>query len=146
MEFFQSLYNFFTSPLFHFLLRLLGLFIILIWLSLVFWTYRDAKKRGSFAFSWATAVFFFNFFGWLIYLILRPPEYLEEVKDRELDIRTKETQLKKQGLHCPACFRPCEEDFQVCPYCFKKLKKPCPNCNRLLKLDWAVCPYCRTTL
>ena len=143
MDVFFKLFN---SNVFRLVTSLFVLFLFIFWVSLIYWTYRDAGKRGALAFYWAMVVFFFNIFGWFVYLIVRPPEYREEVRDRELDIRTKEAMLSRSNLHCPACLKSIEEDFLVCPYCFKKLKKACPHCQRPLKMSWTVCPYCKTSL
>ncbi len=146
MDIFKAIYDFFASPLFRLIIRFTLYFIIAVWVSLAYWAYRDAKKRGSLPIFWALFTLLFSFPGFLIYLILRPPEYLEDVKERELEIKTKELILRKEAIVCPSCLRPIEKDFLVCPYCFKKLKKVCPTCNKPLKLDWSVCPYCQTTL
>ncbi|MDP3013147.1 MAG: zinc ribbon domain-containing protein, partial [Candidatus Subteraquimicrobiales bacterium] len=131
---------------FKFALRLSVLFLIVLYFSLVYWTYRDAKKRGAIALYWAAVVLIFNIFGWLIYLVLRPSEYIEDTKERELEIKTKEALLEKTNLLCLACGSPVENDFLCCPYCRKTLKKSCPNCSRLLLPGWVVCPYCKTSL
>lgn len=146
MDLFGTIADFFSSPMFGLATKLLFLFIILIWVSLVFWTYRDAQSRGALGLYWAVVVFFFWFFGWAIYLILRPPERLEDAKERELDIKTKEAILSRRSLFCPACGKPIENDFLICPYCLKKLKQTCPECKRPLKISWTVCPYCKTNL
>lgn len=139
-------FKLFSSSFFRLLTSLFILFLFVLWFSLIYWTYRDAAKRGALSLYWAIVVFFFNIFGWLVYLVVRPSEYLEEVKDRELDIKTKEALLTKSNQVCSACLNPIEEEFLVCPYCFKKLKKACPQCGRPLKMSWTICPYCKATL
>lgn len=146
MEVFQSITDFFTSPFFTLLKNLIGLFIIFLWISLIYWTYRDAKKRGVSGVYWAAVTLFFNVFGWLIYLIVRPPEYLEDARERALEIKAKEALLASSLFYCPSCLRPVEKDFLLCPHCLKKLKKACSNCGRAIKMNWTVCPYCRTNL
>lgn len=143
MEFLQSIINFFSSPLFRFILRLILLYIIILWLATVVWVYRDAKRRGVMAITWSTISFVFPFFGVIIYLILRPAEYVEEVEARELENKFKQAVIERELVECPACHRPVEEDFQICPYCLKKLKKTCRNCGKILNLEWSVCPYCK---
>lgn len=122
------------------------LFIVAIWISLIVWTYRDARKRGALAFFWMLVVLLFNFPGWAVYLILRPPEFEEDAKERELEIQYKEALIERDGLVCPACLHAIESDFLVCPYCFKKLKKECTKCKKALKMEWTICPYCKTSL
>ena len=45
---------------------------------------------------------------------------------------------------CPGCERRVRDDWQVCPNCHTKLKKPCHHCGRLMELPWNVCPFCGT--
>ncbi len=134
------------SPWFQLTTRLCFLFAVIVWLALIFWTYRDADRRGSLAIYWAAVVFFFNFAGWIVYLIVRPPEYEEDARERELEIKTKEALLARSDLVCPACLKPVKDDFLICPYCQKKLKKSCPNCSKPLNMSWVVCPFCKTSL
>ncbi len=143
---FESVFGFFSSALFVLLVRLFVLFLIVLWLSLVYWTYRDAQRRGAMGFYWAVIVFLFNVFGWLIYLIVRPGEYLMDVRERELEIKEREILLNRSDLLCPSCSKPIEKDFLVCPYCLKKLRNTCPKCGRPVNTDWRMCPYCKTTL
>lgn len=146
MDLFSAFSSFLNSPIFRLFTRLSILFAIIFWMSIVYWTYRDAKRRGALAVYWAAVVLFFNIFGWFIYLIVRPPEFLEDVKERELEIRAQEASLSKADLVCSSCFKSIEPDFLICPYCLKKLKEACPRCGRALKVSWTVCPYCRTSL
>ena len=133
-----------THPLFKLGQNLCVLFFIVLTVALVFWTYRDAEHRGAMGWFWALVVLIFNVFGWLIYLVVRPPEYEEDVRERELEIRAKELSLERDLESCPACFKPVERDFLICPYCMKKLRKSCIECERPLQLKWNVCPYCKT--
>jgi RNA polymerase subunit RPABC4/transcription elongation factor Spt4 len=79
-----------------------------------------------------------------VYLVVRPPETMEDVRERGLEIRAREAQLARDYDSCPSCFKPVEKDFLICPYCMKKLRKPCVECGKALKLNWQVCPYCKT--
>lgn len=146
MDLFSTFSNFFNSPLFILFSRLFVLFVLVLWMSLVYWTYRDAKRRGALAIYWAAVVLFFYIFGWLVYLIVRPPEFLEDVKERELEIKAQQANLSKADLVCPSCFKSIEPEFLICPYCLKKLKESCPRCGRALRPSWTVCPYCRASL
>lgn len=146
MQIFQDILAFFQSGFFKFIIYLFLYFIVVIWLSFVYWTYRDANQRGTNGLLWALVVFIFNFFGLLIYLILRPSEYVQDVMERELEIETKESLMSSQILKCPACGNDIEKDFFICPYCRKKLKNPCPECGKPLQLNWSICPFCKTLL
>jgi hypothetical protein len=133
-----------SSPQFKLGTNLCGLFIIVFYLALVFWTWRDADRRGAMAWFWAIVVLLFNVAGWAIYMVMRPPEFADDVHERELEIAARETEIGKEGARCPSCLKPVEGDFLICPYCMKKLKKQCINCSRPLKMSWGVCPYCKT--
>lgn len=120
------------------------LFLLVFWAALVFWTWRDAERRGAMPWFWALVVILFNIAGWAIYMVVRPPELADDVRERELEIRAKEIALQRDMETCPACLKPVEKDFLICPSCMKKLRKQCTECGRPLRLEWGVCPYCKT--
>lgn len=124
--------------------QLCTLFFVVLHIALVFWTYRDAERRGAMGWFWALAALIFPFAGWVVYLVVRPPEFAEDALERDLEIRAKEMQLQRDFESCPSCHKPVDKDFLICPSCMKKLRKPCIECERALKLNWSVCPYCRT--
>ena len=86
------------------------------------------------------------FIGPLIYMLFRPPEYLEDVRERELEIRAMEERLSRRDLHCPVCRAEVAAEFLVCPVCTTKLKQACVNCRAPLEALWQVCPYCETPM
>ena len=86
----------------------------------------------------------FPFVGVLIYLILRPPEYLEDVRERELEIKAMEERLSRRDLHCPVCRADVDPAFLICPVCTTRLRQSCRNCKAPLEALWQVCPYCET--
>lgn len=133
-----------NHPLFRLGENLCILFFVVFTIALIFWTYRDAERRNAMGWFWALVVLIFNVAGWLIYLIVRPPEYLSDARERDLEIRAKEIALQRDLESCPACYKPVEKEFLICPYCMKKLKKSCIECEKPLKLNWNVCPYCKT--
>jgi predicted amidophosphoribosyltransferase len=47
---------------------------------------------------------------------------------------------------CPECGKPVEADWQVCPYCGKKMKAECPECGKAAEPDWVACPHCGASL
>jgi hypothetical protein len=126
--------------------KLLILFLVAIWLALVFWTYADARRRiedPMLVGCAAAASFFFPFVGTIVYAIVRPPEYVEDVRERELEIAAAEARLHQvEGLHCPHCDFEIEKSFLRCPSCLRRLKEPCGTCGRPLDPRWKICPYC----
>src|SRR5436190_744385 len=69
--------------------KLIILFLIAVWLALVFWTWSDGRRRIEdplLVGCAAAASFFFPFVGTVVYMIVRPPEYLEDVREREIEM------------------------------------------------------------
>ncbi len=126
---------------------LLILFIVVLYLSLIYWTYADARRRihDPMLVGCATAASLFPFVGTIVYMILRPPEYLEDVRERELEVQAAEARLHEfDHSLCPHCDYRIERDFVRCPSCLRKLKERCVNCSRPLDQAWTICPYCET--
>ena len=125
--------------------NLLLLFLVVFWIALVYWTYADARRRISdpMLVGCATAASLFPFVGTVVYLIVRPPEYLEDVHERELEIAAAEARLASIEQHvCPYCSYEVEKAFLRCPSCLRRLKEPCATCGKPLDPRWSICPYC----
>lgn len=133
-----------TNPAFLLVRNLCVLWFAVLHLALVFWTWRDANRRGAMGWFWGLAALVFPVAGWMVYLVVRPPEYLDDARERDLEIRAKEVALARDYESCPACYKPVEKEFLICPYCMKKLRKSCIECGKALRLNWGVCPYCKT--
>ena len=127
--------------------RLIILALIVIWLALIYWTYADARRRiaDPMLVACATVASLFPFIGTIVYMIVLPPEYLDDVRERELEMQAAEARLHSLGyLLCPHCDHEVEKDFLRCPSCQRKLKDPCVSCGKPLEPDWVMCPYCET--
>src|SRR3954462_11257887 len=126
--------------------KLLLLFLAAIWLALVFWTFADARRRIADPLLVACAPpasLFFPSLGTIVYAIVRPPEFLADVHERELEIAAAEARLHQaEGMHCPHCDFEVEKTFLRCPSCLRRLKEPCTTCGRPLDPRWKICPYC----
>src|SRR3954467_2328770 len=95
----------------------------------------------------ATVAALFPFFGTIVYMIVRPPEYLDDVRERELEMQAAEARLHGAGyLLCPHCDHEVKDDFLRCPHCLRKLKDPCANCAKPLDPAWKICPYCEAEI
>jgi hypothetical protein len=125
------------------------LMLVVLWLALIVYTYLDARRRISDPFLVACATFasFFPYIGTVVYAIVRPPEYLEDAHERELEIKAAELRVRQlRELTCPNCEYPVEKNFLRCPNCQRRLKDPCPTCGKPVDPRWELCPYCETTL
>jgi hypothetical protein len=135
-----------TNDTLNLVVQLLVLFLIAIWAALVFWTYTDARRRiedPMLIGCAAAASFFFPYVGTIVYMIVRPPEYLDDVRERELEIAAASARLQQvEQLECPYCEFEIEKTFLRCPSCLRRLKEPCGTCGRPLDPRWKICPYC----
>jgi RNA polymerase subunit RPABC4/transcription elongation factor Spt4 len=130
-----------------FVIRNLGiLFLIVFWLAWAYWVFKDARRRieDPWLVAMATILGLVPIVGPLVYLFFRPPEYLEDRRERELEIRAMEEQIGQRAVNCPVCRAAVEPDFLVCPVCTTKLKQACTGCKAPLEPLWQVCPYCET--
>jgi RNA polymerase subunit RPABC4/transcription elongation factor Spt4 len=123
-----------------------GAFLAALWLSLMVWTYRDIKNRVKdplvrILAVLVVAVLFLP--GIVVYLILRPPQTMEDEYQHMLEEEALLQAIEERSA-CPGCGRHTAEDWIVCPNCYTKLMKPCQSCGRLMKLPWSLCPYCGT--
>jgi RNA polymerase subunit RPABC4/transcription elongation factor Spt4 len=143
---FQPVLDFFSSAKFRAAAELVGFFVVVLWLATVFYVFKDARRRIAdpvlVAVAVATALVF-PFIGLLIYAILRPPEYLDDVRERELEIRAMERRLGGDQ-RCPYCRSEIEASFLSCPVCANRLKSACRRCKSPLETHWQLCPYCET--
>src|SRR5919108_6601443 len=129
--------------------NLLILCLVVIWLAMIYWTYADARRRmeDPMLIGCATAASVFPFVGTVVYMIVRPPEYLDDVRERELEMQAAEARLHSLNYFlCPHCDHEVEKEFLRCPNCMRKLKDPCVNCGKPLDPAWAICPYCEAEI
>lgn len=141
---FETINRIISSPLWTIALYVLAFCFAVLWLSMVFWTYKDARKRIDDWIIIGVAVLtslILPFMGTLVYAILRPAEYLAEVRERELEMRAMEQELLTLRA-CPSCGEVIRPDFLACPNCRRPLRSACPSCDRVLEPGWSLCPYC----
>lgn len=125
-------------------LTVLAVYLAAIWVTLVFWTYRDIRQRTRDPIVQTVAVLLVLVFflpGHWIYLILRPRYTLMELYERSLEEEALLQELEDQKA-CPGCNRRIQDDFLICPYCRASLKESCRGCSRPLNRAWVACPFC----
>ena len=92
----------------------------------------------------ATLAALFPFVGTIVYMIVRPPEYLEDVRLRELEMQAAEARLLQLDYQlCPHCEYEVKGDFLRCPNCMRKLKDRCTNCGKAVDPAWQPVPVLR---
>jgi zinc-ribbon domain len=129
--------------------NLLALMLVVVWLALIVYTYLDAKRRISdpFLVGCATLASFIPYLGTAVYAIVRPPEFLEDAHERELEIKAAELRVRQlEELTCKGCGYPIEKSYLRCPQCQRRLKDPCSSCGKPVDPRWSLCPHCETPL
>jgi RNA polymerase subunit RPABC4/transcription elongation factor Spt4 len=144
---FSGVHDFFSSGTWLVIRNLLLFFVVVFWLAVAYWVYKDARRRIDDPWLVAMAVILGlvpPFLGAFVYMLFRPPEFLEDVHERKLEIKAMEDRLARRDLHCPVCRAEVGPDYLVCPVCTTKLKQACANCKAPLEALWQICPYCET--
>ena len=144
----MNLASFISSGTSHAILNGFAFFAFVLWLALGFWTYKDAKRRieDPLLIGLSTLLGLIPpFLGPFIYMLFRPPEYLEDVRERELEIKAIEDRMAAD-IRCPVCHAEVDSGYLVCPVCTTKLKQACLNCSAPLEPIWQICPYCETAI
>src|SRR6476620_2212861 len=109
--------NFFDSDTFALGRNLAVFFVVVFWLATAFWVVKDARRRiydPRLVGMAALLGFVPPFVGPIIYLFLRPPDSIEERRDRELENRALEERLAENDLRCPVCRGQVDASFLVC--------------------------------
>ncbi len=121
-----------------------GAFLAALWLSLIFWTYRDIRQRTRDPLMRILAVIVAVFLflpGILIYLVLRPSTTFNEEYQRSLEEEALLQTIEEKPA-CTGCGRLVSDEWILCPSCHTELKRTCTNCKRPLEIQWTVCPFC----
>jgi Double zinc ribbon len=114
------------------------------WLAMIVWAYRDMRSRSRDTLAQlgvALMVAVLLLPGLLIYIFLRPRETLSEAYERSLEEEALLQEIEEKPT-CPGCGQRVQENWQACPHCYTRLKKPCVNCRQMLELSWQICPHC----
>ncbi len=142
--FFDDVNDFFDSGTWLVIRNLLLFFAVVFWLAIGYWVYKDARRRieDPWLVVMATILGLVPpYFGALVYMLFRPPEYLEDIRERDLEIKEMEERLGGQG-RCPVCRAEVDSSYLVCPVCTTRLRQACDTCKAPLDPLWQVCPYC----
>jgi hypothetical protein len=119
--------------------------LAVVYVALIYWTTSDARRRVAdpLLVGCAFLVSLVPFVGAVVYMIVRPPDFIEDARERELEIKAAEARLARlQTELCPHCDYPIERDYLRCPSCHRQLKERCASCSRPLDPTWSMCPFC----
>jgi RNA polymerase subunit RPABC4/transcription elongation factor Spt4 len=141
---FHFVTDFFKSPTWHFITYMAIFFVVVIWIAGAYWIFKDSRRRID---DWIIVVvcvlagLVFGPVGWIVYAIARPPEYLVDVQEREMELHVLEGRMAEDS-RCSFCKSPVKDDYLLCPNCGHRLRGSCPQCHRPIEPQWRVCPFC----
>jgi hypothetical protein len=99
-----------------------------VWVFLLGYVYRDARRRGMHPALWTLLVLILSpaylFIGLVIYLLVREP----------------------LPFSCPQCSATVSARYNFCPNCKYNIHPACPQCQREVSDTDKFCPYCATEL
>ena len=136
------------SPVVQLGVRLIFIYIVVLWIATAYWAFRDMQQRSDNAilpYLVAAGIILFTPFLFLlavwVYKIVRPHEKVGEIWERNLAEEALLNEVESIH-HCPTCERRVDEEWIICPSCRTRLNRVCPNCSRLVGLDWSLCAWC----
>ena len=113
----------------NFIIWVLPFFLLILWICILIWVYRDAEERNMNGILWALLVLVGNFVGLLIFLIVRNDEAYRISQSGD-------------SRACQNCGTLVSDKFAFCQNCGTNLKLNCPSCDQSVSADWRVCPHC----
>lgn len=99
--------------------------ILSIFILLIVYVNRDAKRRGMSPVLWTLIAIFVPYaIGIVLYFVVREP----------------------MPYACPQCGEAVSARFNYCPNCKFNLQPTCPHCRREIRPDHRYCPHCASDL
>jgi RNA polymerase subunit RPABC4/transcription elongation factor Spt4 len=123
-------------------------YMILLWIVAAYWAFRDMRDRTENPvlpfLATGLIILFLPFFfplGVVVYRVVRPPERLGDVYERNLAEEALLAEVEAVRT-CRSCDKRVDPEWIICPWCRQRLNRVCPNCDRLVGLDWSLCAWC----
>lgn len=124
-------------------LIILAIFVIF-WLVVLDWVWLDSGERttnNATRVCYLLLVLVFNILGWIIYLIIRPSQTIEQIYWSDLERRYLKFETLELG-DCPKCGVQLYPGYLFCPKCGTELKIKCSKCSAYVEKNDAYCPNC----
>jgi len=124
--------------------KLLAVAFVIFWIVVLDWVWLDAGERTSNKTAriiYLLLVLIFNVFGWIMYLILRPSQTVEQIYWADLERRYLKYETSELG-DCVKCGTQLYPGYTFCPNCGLDIKIKCESCNVYIEKNNEYCPYC----
>jgi hypothetical protein len=130
--------------------RILVGYVVALWLACALWAFFDMRRRsGSLVAPYVTASLVVLAspilfpLALLLHVVVRPRVPLAERRLAGLREAALESDVDMPG--CPACGRPIDPGWLLCPRCRATLAHVCDQCGRTAPIDWEACAWCGAT-
>ena len=142
-EFIINIVNSVTTVNYNLVGTIFMLIAIIFWVVVTSWIWIDSDERTTN--KWVRIFYIIigmiPVFGWIIYLIVRPSETIDEIYWGDLERRYLKYEAKDLG-DCPQCGTQLYPGYIFCPNCHKRIKVKCPKCGVYVDLDSKYCVHC----
>lgn len=129
---------------FKFVWQIFSYALVVFWLVVLYWVWLDSGDRTSnktVRYLYVLLVASLNVIGWIIYLMIRPSQTIEEIYWADLERRYLKFETAELG-DCPRCGTQLYPGYTYCPNCKYKLKRKCSKCEVFVDKKNKYCPYC----
>ena len=124
--------------------KLLAVAFVIFWIVVLDWVWLDAGERTSNKTAriiYLLLVIFLNVFGWIIYLILRPSQTIEQIYWADLERRYLKYETSELD-DCTKCGTQLYPGYTFCPTCGFEIKVKCKSCDVYIEKNSEYCPFC----
>lgn len=124
--------------------RLFILVFIVFWIVVLDWVWMDSGERTTnkkARIIYVLLVLFLNVFGWIIYLIIRPSQTIEQIYWADLERRYLKYETAELG-DCIKCGTQLYPGYTFCPKCGLEIKNKCKSCGMYIEKDSEYCAFC----
>jgi len=124
--------------------KLFILVFVVFWIVVLDWVWMDSGERTTnrkARIIYVLLVLFLNIFGWIIYLIIRPSQTIEQIYWADLERRYLKYETAELG-DCAQCGAQLYLGYTFCPKCGLEIKKKCRACGMYIEKDSEYCAFC----
>ena len=124
--------------------KLFILVFVVFWIVVLDWVWMDSGERTTnkkARIIYVLLVLFLNIFGWIIYLIIRPSQTIEQIYWADLERRYLKYETAELG-DCAKCGAQLYPGYTFCPKCGLEIKKKCKACGMYIEKDSEYCAFC----
>ncbi|MDD3474471.1 MAG: zinc ribbon domain-containing protein [Candidatus Dojkabacteria bacterium] len=116
---------------------------IVFWVVVTSWIWVDSDERttNKWIRLFYVVIGMIPILGWIIYLIVRPPETIDEIYWGDLERRYLKYEAKDLG-DCPKCGTQLYPGYIFCPNCRQRIKIKCDKCGVYVDLESKYCTHC----